>query len=87
VDFILITVPEVGSKTNALGFIQYEKKSRRVMLVNACAQLWTDALQLGHTLKKGQLQFAGCHGEGLKLAAMVMCREGYSVSIETGNSY
>ncbi|KAJ8207426.1 hypothetical protein LV159_008890 [Aspergillus fumigatus] len=87
VDFISIAVPEVGSNTNALGFIRYEKKSGRVILVNACAQLRTDALQLGHTSKKGQLQFAGCHGEGLKLAAMVMCREGYSVSIETGNSY
>ncbi|KAH2060207.1 hypothetical protein KXX03_006327, partial [Aspergillus fumigatus] len=44
-------------------------------------------LYCNKTSKKGQLQFAGCHGEGLKLAAMVMCREGYSVSIETGNSY
>ncbi|KAB8252927.1 hypothetical protein BDV35DRAFT_375774 [Aspergillus flavus] len=87
VDFISITVPEMGSNTNALGFIRYEKKSGRVILVNACAQLRTDALQLGHTSKKGQLQFAGCHGEGLKLAAMVMCREGHSVSIETGNSH
>lgn len=86
-DFISITVPEMGSNTNALGFIRYEKKSGRVILVNACAQLRTDALQLGHTSKKGQLQFAGCHGEGLKLAAMVMCREGHSVSIETGNSH
>ncbi|KAH3173447.1 hypothetical protein KXV78_000430 [Aspergillus fumigatus] len=86
-DFISITVPEMGSNTNALGFIRYEKEYGRVVLVNACAQLRSESLQLGHTSKKGQLQFAGCHGEGLKLAAMVMCREGYSVSIETGNSH
>ncbi len=73
--------------TEAYGFIKYEKESGKVVLANSCVQLKPDILQLGQTSKQGESQLAGCHGEGLKLAAMVMSRENYRVSIETNNSH
>lgn len=68
----------------ALGFIKYEKKAGRVILANSCASLRPDDLQLGQTSKEGSSCLAGCRGEGLKLAAMVMSRNGYKVHMAAG---
>lgn len=86
--FVSITVPRSPSKVlidQALGFIRYEKKSGELRLANGCAQLRPKILQLGKTTKQNKNNFAGCHGEGLKLAAMVMSRNGYKVSVATSN--
>ncbi|KAL2783978.1 hypothetical protein BJX66DRAFT_109274 [Aspergillus keveii] len=84
---VYVTVPKPRSRTEALGFITYEKASGKLTLTNACARLTPDLLQLGQTSKQGKGQLAGCHGEGLKLAAMVMTREKYRVSIQTDGSH
>ncbi|KAJ5819501.1 hypothetical protein N7474_005092 [Penicillium riverlandense] len=79
-DFLSVKVPTsslVDDDVPALGFIRYEKKTGRVIMVNACAQLQPEALELGHTSKLGNPKLAGCHGEGLKLAALVMTRNDY----------
>lgn len=81
-------MPEHNSQSKlALGFIKYEKKSGRVTIVNPCAQISTEALELGHSSKRGNGKLTGCHGEGLKLAALVMIRSGYSLTIDTANSH
>ncbi|KAF9888555.1 hypothetical protein FE257_008486 [Aspergillus nanangensis] len=83
---ICITVSK-GARSEALGFIRHDKSTGQVTLANACATLEPEALQLGKTTKRGKDQLVGCHGEGLKLAAMLMSREGYRVSVETNNTH
>ena len=55
-----------------------------MILANSYASLRPDDLQLGQTSKEGSTRLAGCHGEGLKLAATVMSRNGYKVHIAAG---
>lgn len=69
---ISVTVPKMKSESEALGFIRYDKSIGQVMLMNACAQLEPESLQLGQMMKWGKSQLIGCHREGLKLAAIVM---------------
>jgi hypothetical protein len=76
-----------NSPADALGFIKYEKDLGRVVMTNPCAGLKPRLLWLGQTTKQGKDQLVGCHGEGLKLAAMVMSWEKYRVSIETNNAH
>jgi hypothetical protein len=85
-DCVSIVVPDpTDQRRRALGYIKYEKKAGRVILANPCAQLQPEALQLGYTSKQGNDSLAGCYGEGLKLAALVMSRNGYKVKIATSN--
>jgi hypothetical protein len=70
-----------------LGFIKYDKVPGRVTIANSCAQLKQDDLEIGHSSKRENKNLAGCHGEGLKLAALAMLRNGYSVRIEASNIY
>ncbi|CAI7647755.1 unnamed protein product, partial [Penicillium manginii] len=65
----------------SLGFIKYEKKSSRVTFANACIQFPVESLELGFTTKVGQNQLAGSHGDGLKLAAVVLSRDGYRLQV------
>jgi hypothetical protein len=65
----------------SLGFIKYDKKSSRVTLANACMQLPAEALELSFSTKGGQEQLAGSHGDGLKLAAVVLSRDGYRLQV------
>ncbi|KAJ5938341.1 hypothetical protein N7466_001475 [Penicillium verhagenii] len=65
----------------ARGLIQYEKKTGRVILTNASTQLPVESLIMGHTTKAGDQRLSGSHGEGLKLAALVMNRHQYKMSI------
>ncbi|KAJ5369974.1 uncharacterized protein N7496_006094 [Penicillium cataractarum] len=89
-DCVSIIVPDVSNRQErcrALGFIRYDKKTGRTILVNPCAQLKPEALELGHSSKRENPNLIGCHGEGLKLAALVMSRNGYRVKIATANSH
>jgi hypothetical protein len=88
-DCISIVVPDPSLSAShghgrALGFIKYEKKPGRVILANPCASLRPDDLLLGQTSKDGSPYLAGCRGEGLKLAAMVMSQNGYRMHIAAG---
>ncbi|KAF3399844.1 hypothetical protein F1880_008366 [Penicillium rolfsii] len=64
-----------------LGFIQYEKKTGRITIANACMQLPINALAMGFSTKDAHgahSHLVGRHGEGLKLAALVLSRNGYN---------
>jgi hypothetical protein len=57
------------------------KKTGRVTIANACTQLPVDALGMGFTTKDAHHHLVGHHGEGLKLAALILSLDGYQVSI------
>lgn len=86
-DYISVIAPDRGDSSRALGFIKYEKAEGRTIIANACAQLPPESLQFGHSSKRGNANLAGCHGEGLKLAALVMSRHEYSVKIDASNTH
>ena len=71
-----------------LGFIRFNKRAGSLELTNFQAHLSVQQLSLGGTTKRGQDQdrFAGIHGEGFKLAALVMRRRGHAVRF-TASSY
>jgi len=76
--------PDTG---NLLGYIRYEEKAGKLELVNFGAGLPLSSLDVGYTTKMHNPKLAGCHGEGFKIAALVMLREGYAVHIEASNHY
>lgn len=59
----------------------------QTILVNPCAQLKPETLDLGHSSKRENTNLTGFHGEGLKLAALVMSRNGHSIKINTAKSH
>ncbi|KAJ5267356.1 hypothetical protein N7478_010164 [Penicillium angulare] len=78
---IMILVPRPSpdeQSSEALGFIKYQKSNGSITLVNSNSSLPIEALGIGWSSKKGP-DSIGRHGEGLKLAAMVLIREGYQV--------
>jgi hypothetical protein len=56
-------------------------------LTNFKAQLSRRALKVGVTTKRQKLGMAGTHGEGFKVASLVMLREGYQVRFEASKFY
>ncbi|OQV05976.1 hypothetical protein CLAIMM_10624 [Cladophialophora immunda] len=62
-----------------LGFIRFIRKAGTVELVNFQAELKRNNLVMDNSNKEGHGEFAGCHGEGFKLAAVVLRRMGHSV--------
>jgi hypothetical protein len=80
-DHLSIVVPDQpGDRENrrATGFIQYEKEADRITIANPCMQLPIDALAMG---KAAHEHLVGRHGEGLKLAGLVLARDRYQVSV------
>jgi hypothetical protein len=65
-----------------LGFIRYSKAKGTLELTNFKAQLERKALDLGFTTKREKKQLAGTHGEGFKVASLVMLRGGHQVRYE-----
>jgi len=87
-DYISILVPELNGRSKyALEFIKYEKKAGRLSLVNPCACINTQCLELGYSSKGDHNRLIGCYREGLKLAALVMIRSGYSLRVDIDNSH
>jgi hypothetical protein len=66
-----------------LGFVKYLAGEGTVELANFGASLCPEVLEVGYTTKKGARKLAGGHGEGLKMAALVMLREGYRFHIQS----
>jgi hypothetical protein len=79
-DQTLADQPAERENRRALGFIQYEKKPGRITIANPCIQLPINALAMGFSTKDAHDHLVGCHGEGLKLAALVLSRNSYLVS-------
>jgi hypothetical protein len=60
-------------------------KGRAIKVRNEGADLTRDTLLLGTSSKRGDDSQRGQFGEGYKLAALVLCRMGFSVQIRTQN--
>ena len=74
------------SKKQLLGYIKFMKKQGSLEITNFNARLAVDNLNLGGTTKRDNPNSAGKHGEGFKIAALVMRRCNHVVQIEC-NSY
>ncbi|KIX03818.1 uncharacterized protein Z518_07371 [Rhinocladiella mackenziei CBS 650.93] len=70
-----------------LGFIRFNKSVGSLELSNFNAHLEVKHLGIGESSKVGQDKFAGTHGEGFKIAALVMRREGHSVRFASSSYY
>ncbi len=68
-----------------LGYIRFNTKQGTLEISNFNARLAMRHLTLGTTTKRGYSQFAGTHGEGFKLAALVMRRAGHAVRIRSSS--
>lgn len=75
------SAPNDDADPLARGFIKYEKNTGRVTLANACAQLPIESLVMGHTTRARDNRLSGSHGDGLKLAALVINRKEFQMSI------
>ncbi len=71
----------------ALGFIRFLKDKGQLELTNFGASLSKESLDLGVSSKRSNRNMAGAHGEGFKVASLVMVREGYPVRYESSKFY
>lgn len=71
----------------AVGFIQYHIQKGMLELCNFGAQLSPKALEMGVSSKRNSRNLAGTHGEGLKVAALVLVRKRHQVQIEASKFY
>lgn len=69
------------------GFIRLQKNRGVLELCNHKAQLSRKWLEMGATSKRYSKKLAGTHGEGFKVASLVMVRKGYQVRYESQNYY
>ncbi|KAK2803834.1 hypothetical protein FQN50_006841 [Emmonsiellopsis sp. PD_5] len=74
-----------GTPGPLLGYIRHNKRKGYVELVNFNAQLTNRALDLGVTTKEGDKNLAGSHGEGLKIAAVVLLRNSHRLTIDASS--
>ncbi|OAP54876.1 hypothetical protein AYL99_10576 [Fonsecaea erecta] len=78
---------ETGPSSELLGFIRYNRKAGFVELTNFQARMQRNDLGLGRSCKRDRDELAGCHGEGFKVAAVVLRREGHSVRFAASEYY
>ncbi|KAK2627369.1 hypothetical protein QTJ16_003335 [Diplocarpon rosae] len=70
-----------------IGFILFLKKKGCLELCNFKSQLPRKALDIGVSSKRTSENLAGTHGEGFKVASLVMVRKGYQVRYESSKFY
>lgn len=75
------------SSPQLLGYILYKKKAGSVEITNFKAELKREYLLFGETTKRGEERFAGTHGEGFKVAALVMRRNEHAVRFASKSYY
>ncbi|KAL3292404.1 C-5 cytosine methyltransferase [Colletotrichum asianum] len=75
------------SETELLGYIKFIKQTGTLELANFSAALNASHLSLGGTTKRESSKTAGTHGEGFKVAALVMTRQNRTVQIESSGAY
>jgi hypothetical protein len=68
-----------------LGFVRYLDDKGTLELTNFRARLSRKTLDLGVTSKRKEERLAGTHGEGFKVASLVMARHGYQVRFEASS--
>lgn len=76
-----------GDDQELLGYIRFDKKAGSLELANFKNRFEMSYLGLGGTTKRGHNKFAGVHGEGLKLAALVMHPNNHAVRISASSFY
>src|SRR6266498_583550 len=84
---VYVTEAHHPYKDRLLGFIEYTQRTGVVEFANFSAVLSPSSLALGFTTKTDKDHLAGGHGEGFKLAALVMLRAGYAVHIAASGFY
>ncbi|EED22724.1 hypothetical protein TSTA_062120 [Talaromyces stipitatus ATCC 10500] len=83
-DEILITIHRhspTGLVEDCMGYIRFKKETGTVEFTNFGAILARNCLEMGYSTKTEDARLAGRYGEGLKVAALVMRRNGYHVRI------
>ncbi|KAF4835438.1 putative modification methylase [Colletotrichum siamense] len=75
------------SQKELLGYIKFIKQTGTLELANFNAALDQRHLSLGGTTKRDDSKSAGTHGEGFKVAALVMTRNNRVVHIESSSAY
>ncbi|RDH26149.1 hypothetical protein BDQ94DRAFT_176607 [Aspergillus welwitschiae] len=80
--------PVITGPSSVLGFIRFDVLQGRAEFANLGTTLGENCLELGHSTKTGDDgRLAGGHGEGLKLAALVLSRHGHHVRISTNGCH
>ncbi|TGO51700.1 hypothetical protein BOTNAR_0347g00100 [Botryotinia narcissicola] len=73
---------------NTLGFLNFDKGKGFLEIFNYQSQLFRKALRMGWTDKDSRDDLSGKHGEGLKIAALVMLRHAsYQIRITASGYY
>lgn len=72
-------------KENVQMISKYYKDRRMLCVGNQNTKLESKTLVLGSSTKKGNDSMIGSYGEGYKLAFLVLCREGFKVSVRNNN--
>ncbi|KAJ0329324.1 hypothetical protein COL922a_012881 [Colletotrichum nupharicola] len=81
---IRITVHRnIEGQRELVGFIVHKAKTGTVEIANFNANISMDDLSIGGSTKRNNDKFAGVHGEGFKVAALVMVRSGIPVRIQS----
>ncbi|KAF4228936.1 hypothetical protein CNMCM8980_006537 [Aspergillus fumigatiaffinis] len=70
-----------------LGYIRYDHIKGSAEFANFSSRLDPECLEMGHTTKREDRRLAGGHGEGLKIAALVLSRGHHHVKVTTNGSY
>jgi hypothetical protein len=68
-----------------LGFISWDNGT--IQYTNFGAKLNRNCLNMGVSTKRDDDESAGTHGEGFKVASLVMVRKGYHVRYEASRFY
>jgi hypothetical protein len=84
---IYVTEAYHPNKDQMLGFIEYSERTGVIEFANFGAILTPSSLALGFSTKANKDHLAGGHGEGFKLATLVMLRTGYAVNIAASGFY
>jgi len=72
----------IKNAADLLGWIKFDEHTGVVEITNLRAQLARSFLDIGYSTKKDSKELAGAHGEGAKVGALVLVREGYGVIYE-----
>lgn len=70
-----------------LGYIRFKKALGSLEFANFGASLDPQCLELGYTTKSEEDHLTSGRGKGLKIAALVLCRNDYHLRICSNNSY
>jgi hypothetical protein len=90
-DETLITIHRQSTteppREECLGYIRFKKEVGMVEFTNFGAIMSSNCLEMGYSTKTEDPRLAGRHGEGLKIAALVMRRTGYHVRISSNSCF